>query len=175
MKFRIQPRILSEFLEKSLNNGRYKLTYDEITTGLWPQKSSGQLTAIRHAWPQAEKLLRRLGTCAMLVTDEYFSAYPNRKEPKSPNTIVPCIACHGRKAAGIRLLTAKGVRDDPMALMYFKLHGLNAKGMIAALEDRATVEWKKGKLSKRAAVKVIEKVTAPILPEHDADFGKLMN
>jgi hypothetical protein len=80
------------------------------------------------------------------------------------------------KAAGIRLLTAKGIRNDPMALMYFRLHGLNAKGIIAALEDRAVVEWKRGKLSKGAARRVVYRITQPVLPRHNQQvLGELMD
>jgi hypothetical protein len=109
----------------------------------------------------------------MLVTDIYFQSY-TRREPRNPDAITLCIACHGRKAVGVRLLTAKGVRDDPMALMYFQLHGLNVKGMLAALEDRAVVEWTKGRLSKRVAQKTIDRVAAPVLPDHAAELKKLM-
>jgi len=176
MKLWIQPRILTNYLESSLNNGHYKLTYEEIAMDLWKLKASTKqhIIAIRRAWPQSEKQLRRLGTCAMLVTEIYFQDYP-RKEPRNPDAIKASIAYHFQKAAGIRLLTAKGVRNDPMALMYFHMRGINVQGTTAAIEDRAVIEWKKGKLSKRVARRIVDKVTAIPLPEHQLEFAQLMD
>jgi hypothetical protein len=175
MKLWLQPRILTNYLERSLNNGHYKLTYAQIATGLWRIKglTPRHLAAIRRAWPRSEKQLRRLGTCAILVTQTYFESFP-RREPRAPEVIRECIAYHWRKAAGVRLLTAKGCRNDPMALIYFSMRGANVHGTVAAVEDRVAVEWAKGHLTKAAARRLIDKVTEPTLPEHQLEFGKLM-
>jgi hypothetical protein len=176
MTLSVQPRILTSFLEKSLNNGQYKLTYEQIAYGLWKLKTPTKqhVDAIRHAWPQSEKQLRRLGTCAILVTQLYFDSFP-RREPKNPEAISLCIAYHWRKSVGIRLLTAKGIRNDPMALMYFYLRTRNSQGTMSALEDRAVVEWKKGKLSKRTARRIVDRVTQLTLPQHQLEFSQLMD
>jgi hypothetical protein len=175
MKLWLQPRILTNYLERSLNNGHYKLSYEQIAKSLWRVNAvtPRHLSAIRHAWPQSEKQLRRLGTCAILVTETYFDSFP-RREPRAPEAIRECIAYHFRKAAGVRLLTAKGIRNDPMALIYFSMRGANMHGTVAAVEDRIAVEWSKGHLSKAAARKLVDKVTEPTLPEHQLEFGKLM-
>jgi hypothetical protein len=107
------------------------------------------------------------------VTQTYFDFY-TKGEPKTEGTITECIAYHWRKAAGIRLLTARGIRNDPMALVYFNLRSRNVHGTTAAIEDRAVIEWKKGKLTKVEARRLIDEVTEPPLPEHKKEFGKLM-
>ena len=112
--------------------------------------------------------------CAILVTETYFSVYHARKQPKTPDTIAACIALHGRPAAGVRLLTMKGIQNDPMALAYFKLRGLEVQGIVAAIEDRITVEWHNRKLTKRVAKRMIDHVTAPVLPYHEDEFKELM-
>jgi len=175
MKRWIQPRILTNYLEKSLNNGHYRLTFREISSALFRKESQSCVEAIRHAWFQSQKQLRRQGTCAILVTEIYFVNYTSR-EPKGADAIRLCIAgVLGGKAYGVRLLTMKGVKDDPMALMYFNLRGRNVRGTVAAIEDRAVVEWTKGKLSKRVAKRIIDKVSEPVLPDHQLEFAKLMD
>jgi hypothetical protein len=86
-----------------------------------------------------------------------------------------CIAGYGgRKAFGIRLLTMKGRQNDPMALMYFNMRARNLRGMVGAVEDRITVEWSGGKLTKVRARMLVDEVTEPALPEHSEEFKKLM-
>jgi hypothetical protein len=175
-QLRIQPRILTNYLEHAFGNGRYKLTYEQIALGLWPKlKVPNELhtRAIRKAWPRAERELRRRDMCAILVTAMYFEDFP-RSEPRNPDAITHCIAYHWRGAAGIRLLTAKNIRNDPMALVYFALRARNVKGTVAAIEDRATVEWLRGKLGKRTAMRLIDKVNELALPEHQIEFAELM-
>jgi hypothetical protein len=53
------------------------------------------------------------------------------------------------------------VKDDPIALMYFHLRGQNIRGTVAAIRDRIEVEQSKGKLSKRAARKIDNKLQLP--------------
>jgi hypothetical protein len=61
-----------------------------------------------------------------------------------------------------------------MALMYFHLRSRNLRGMVGAVEDRITVEWSHGKLTKVRARMLVDEVTEPALPEHAAEFNQLM-
>lgn len=174
-KHYLKPTHLTRYLKQSLDNGRYRLTWEEIGGDLFGRNPTEQDVAeIRHCWHQSEKQLRRLGTCCILVTDVYFESFEDT-EPNQPHTIAACIAGYrGGKSAGIRLLTMKGTRNDPMALAYLSLRSRAARGMVAALEDRATIEWTRGKMSKRVAKRMIDNVSAPVLPDHDKEFGELM-
>jgi hypothetical protein len=89
--------ILTDFLEKSLNNGHYRLTYEQIAMGVFNVKVPHRehIDAIKHSWHSAQKQLRRMGTCVMLVTDYYFAQYSNR-EPQYEQAMTMCIAAHGR-------------------------------------------------------------------------------
>jgi len=155
----IEPRILTDHLERELNNGHYRLTWEEIAIGIFGKKSASCIAALRHAWFRSQKQLRRQGTCAILVTDIYFNTYSARKDPKTPEAIKLCIAgLEGGQAAGVRLLTMKGTCDDPMALMYFHMRGQNIRGTVAAVQDRVDVEQKKGKLSRPAARRISKRI-----------------
>lgn len=178
MKFKIgiQSRILTIFLEKAFSNGCYRLTFDDIARGVFKIKcpKDEHIQAIRGAWQSSQKQLRRVGMCAMLVSDVYFESYA-RLEPRSVEAIKMCIAGYGGcKAAGIRLLTMKGAINDPMALIYFSVRGRNVQGMMAAIADRATVEWKRGRLSKVKARGIVNRLTDIPLPEHQTDFLEMM-
>jgi len=177
MKRRIQSKILSDYLERALGNGEYKLRFDDIARDIFKIKcpKDEHLEAIRKAWHQAEKQLRRMGTCAMLVSADYFETY-SKREPRGIIAIKMCIAGYGgSKAIGVRLLTMKGATNDPMALAYFAVSSRNLRGMAAAIEDRITVEWKRGHLSKRVARQQIDDVVEPALPEHQTEFEELMD
>src|SRR5262245_4720174 len=150
MRLSIESRILTDYLEHAFGNGCYKLTYEDIARDIFRIKvpKDEHIQAIRDAWQQSQKQLRRLGMCAFLVSNIYFDDYPKR-EPRGSEAIKMCIAGYGgRKSRGIRLLTMKGVVNDPMALMYFDIRGHNVHGMMAAISDRAIVEWKRGNLTK---------------------------
>jgi len=169
----LQPRILADYLERELNNGHYRLTFTQIALGLWAIKvpTKAHIEVIRHAWQQAQKQLRRRGTCAILVTEFYFDIF-NHKEPRNPEAIKLCLALQ-YKAYGVRLLTMKGAVNDPMALMYFQLRSRNVGGMAAAIADRVAVEYGGGKLTKVKARGLIQKLTEFPLPEHQTEFNDL--
>jgi hypothetical protein len=173
----LQPKILADHLEKAFCNGYYRLTFDDVAIRIFRIKvpQNAHIASIREAWQPAQKQLRRRGVCAMLVSEMYFEDYA-RREPRGVEAIKMCIAGYGgRKAGGIRLLTMKGVRNDPMAIMYFNLRSRNIRGVVGAIEDRITVEWSHGKLTKVRARMLVDQVTEPALPEHEADFNKLMD
>lgn len=176
MWHKIQPRILTDYLDRQFANSVYRLTFDDIALGVFrirvPKKE--HIAALREAWQPAQKQLRRRGVCAILVSEMYFDQYA-RREPRGVEAIKMCIAGYGgRKAYGIRLLTMKGARNDPMALMYFHMRSRSVRGMVGAIEDRITVEWVHGRLSKPRARMLVDEVTEPALPEHQEDFNKLM-
>lgn len=173
---RIQAKILTNYLERALNDGHDRLTFDEIARGVFRIKCPNKehIRAIRDAWQQSQKELRRMGTCVILVSAVYFDDY-SRREPHGSEAIKMCLAGYGgRKAAGVRLLTMKGVINDPMALMYFRVRSRNVHGMVAAIADRATVEWKHGRLSKKEGRKIADRLTEMPLPEHQTDFLEMM-
>jgi hypothetical protein len=172
----IQPKILADYLEKEFNNGCYRLTFDDVAIGVFRIKvpKREHIESLRAVWQPAQKQLRRRDVCAMLVSEMYFEDYA-RREPRGVEAIKMCIAGYGgRKAGGIRLLTMKGVRNDPMAIMYFHLRSRNVRGMISAIEDRITVEWSHNKLTKVRARMLVDEVIEPALPEHGDDFNQLM-
>jgi len=176
MRIKIQARILTDYLDRKFSNGVYRLTFEDICLGIFRIKvvHREHIIAIRDAWQSSQKQLRRRGVCAMLVSTMYFDDYP-RREPRGVEAIKMCIAGYGgRKAGGVRLLTMKGAQNDPMALMYFHMRSRNVRGMVGAIEDRITVEWTHGKLTKPRARMLVDEVIEPALPEHDADFKKLM-
>jgi len=177
----LKPKRLAQFLRLSFENGNYRLTYREIAFGILtavkPTKAEVALFTdeIRRCWHAAEKHLRRKGVCTILVTKFYFDNY-HRLEPKRPNEIALCIAGGGmgQGAFGVRLLSMKGMKNDPMALAYFAVRTRSARGMVAAIEDRAAIEWKRGKLTKPVAKRLVDNVGTPALPEHQAEFDELM-
>jgi hypothetical protein len=176
MWIKIQPKILADYLEKAFSDGCYRLTFDDIAIGIFRIKVPKQehIEALRTAWQSAQRQLRRRDVCAMLVSVMYFDDYA-RREPRGVEAIKMCIAGYGgRKAGGVRLLTMKGVRNDPMAIMYFHLRSRNVRGMVGAIEDRITVEWSHGKLTKVRARMLVDEATEPALPEHQEEFNKLM-
>jgi hypothetical protein len=175
-RLKLQSRILTDYLDKAFSKGVYRLTFDDICLGIFRIKvvHVQHVAAIRDCWQTAQKQLRRRGVCAMLVSAMYFENYP-RREPKGPEAIKMCIAGYGgRKAAGVRLLTMNGVRNDPMALMYFHMRSRNVRGVVSAIEDRIAVEYAQGKLTKPPARMLVDKVTEPVLPEHAEEFNQLM-
>jgi len=169
------PKQLARFLHASLENGNYKLTFAETAQGIFEIKraTGAHIGEIKRCWPRAQKHLRRLGTCAMLVTDEYFINFP-RKEPRAANTIALSLAGEGKAAAGFRLLTAKGAVNDPMAIAFYAMRTRNVRGGVSAIEDRVAIEFKRGKLAKRIGRRIIDDVNAPVLPDHGQEFGELM-
>jgi hypothetical protein len=171
----LRPRHLSRFLKEQLDNGSDRLTYEQIAQRIFgiTRVTDDMIDEIKRCWHAAEKRLRSRGTCAMLVTDIYFENFA-RKEPNKPHTIAACIALEGRPSAGIRLLTLKGSRNDPMAVAYFTIRTRNVHGSVSAIEDRATIEWTRGKLTKRVARRMIENVSKPVLPPSAEDFDQLM-
>jgi hypothetical protein len=176
MRLWIQPKILADYLEKAFKNGYYRLTFDDIAIGIFRIKvpKDEHIESLRVAWQPAQKLLRRREMCAMLVSEMYFEDYA-RREPRGVEAIKMCIAGYGgRRAGGVRLLTMKGSRNDPMALMYFHLRSRNVRGMVSAIEDRITTEWAHGKLTKPRARMLVDEVIEPVLPEHQAEFDQLM-
>jgi hypothetical protein len=106
------------------------------------------------------------------VTEDYFGS---RREPQGPQAIKMAIALHGRKSAGVRLLTLKGKHNDPMTIMYFALRGRNLHGTAAALNDRLAIEARKGNLTKTVGRKIGDDISEPALPEHDSDYARLMS
>jgi hypothetical protein len=177
----LKPKRLSKFLRISLENGNYRLTDDEIARGIFDANRLTKaeveqiIDEIRRCWYAAEKHLRKRGICAIRVTEFYFDSY-DLTEPKKPTQIMMCIAGSGKGRAGfgVRLLSLKGSKNDPMALMYLKLRSLSMHGMEAAILDRITIEWMKGKLSKPLARTLADGISEPALPDHDAEFAKLM-
>lgn len=177
----LKPKRLAKFLKVALDNGDYRLTYEEIAQGIFNAKrltraELEQVTdEIRRCWHAAEKHLRRRGVCVILVTQFYFDNF-DRREPKKAQQIAMCIAGSGydRAAAGVRLLSLKGTQNDPMAIMYFKLRSRNLHGMESALLDRVTVESTKGKLTKSVARTLSDSIAQPALPQHEVEFAKLM-
>jgi hypothetical protein len=176
----MKPKHLSRFLRESLDNGHYRLTYRDIALGVSGKRSltkaeiAEYIEGIRHCWQRAEKRLRHREVCAILVTDFYFNTY-EKGEPKGDNSITLCIALNGRPAAGVRLLCMKGVRNDPMAIMYFRMRERNVHGIQSAILDRIAIESAKGKLTPSIARTLVDIVTEPGLPEHDAEIARLMD
>jgi hypothetical protein len=176
----LKAKVLSSFLRESLENGYYRLTYREIAIGISGGRSLTKAQVaeytdeIRHCWHRAERRLRKRGICAILVTKFYFDTF-NRIEPTHPNEIMMCIAGgYDRAAHGVRLLSRKGRRNDPMALVYFRLRSRNLHGIEAAILDRLTIEHMRGKLTKARARGIADEVTEPALPDHDSEFRDLM-
>jgi hypothetical protein len=171
----IKPRHLSAYLKTQLDNGNDRLTWEEIAKGIFGIKTvtEDHIEEIRHCWHLSEKRLRARGTCAILVTEMYFDAF-DKREPNTEQQMTACIALHGRPAAGVRLLTLKGSRNDPMAIMFLHLHSRNAQGMQAAILDRIAVEFSKGRLSKNRGQKLANRTMQPTLPLHEKEFDKLM-
>jgi hypothetical protein len=176
----LKPKHLSKFLHVSLDDGHYRLTDEEIAVGICGRLTKAEIEQvieeIRRVWHAAEKRLRSRGICAIRVTDFYFDTF-DRREPTKPNQIMLCIAGagKGRAGTGVRLLALKGSKNDPMAIMYLKLRSLSMHGMEAAILDRITIEWMKGRLSKPLARNLADGITEPALPDHEAEFAKLMN
>ena len=173
---KIQAKILSDYLDRELNNGHYRLTFNQIARGLWPHLKvphKEHIQAIRDAWQSAQKQLRRRKTCAILVTEFYFDVFRNR-EPSGKEQIKMCLALY-HKAHGVRLLTMKGAVNDPMAIEYFSVRGRNVHGMMSAIADRATVEHDRGKLTKIKAKAIVDKLAEIPLPEHQKEFFDLMS
>jgi hypothetical protein len=177
MRYSIESKILIEYLACQFSNGTYRLTFDDVARAIFRIKCPNEehIRALRVSWQHVQKKLREVHEiCAMLVSAMYFADYP-RSEPKGREAIQMCIAGYGgRKAAGIRLLSLKDRKNDPMMMEYFAARSRNLGGMVAAVEDRITVEWKKGHLTKRVARKQVDDVTAPVLPYHAEDFKKLI-
>lgn len=175
----LKPRHLSRFLLRSLDNGHYRLTDEEIAIGICGRLTKAEMEQVveevRRVWYAAEKDLRSRGVCAIRVTEFYFDSY-DRTDPTKPTQIMMCIAGSGkgRAGVGVRLLSLKGSKNDPMAIMYLKQRGLCLHGMEAAILDRITIEWKKGRLSRPIARNLADGITEPALPAHDSDFEKLM-
>jgi hypothetical protein len=176
----MKPKYLSRFLRESLDNGHYRLTYREIAIGVSGRRSltKAEVTEvteeIRRCWHAAEKRLRNYWeVCAILVTKFYFDTY-DKGEPRGENSINLCIALNGRPAAGVRLLCLKGIRNDPMAIMYFRMREHNVHGIQSAILDRIAIESAKGRLTPSVARTLVDIVSEPALPEHDAEFARLM-
>jgi hypothetical protein len=171
----IKPWILTRYLKGELENGHDRMRYEEIARALFKIKNvtEDHIAEIKRCWHSTEKQLRRRGTCAMLVTERYFEEHAKR-EPNTEQQIILCIALHGRPAAGIRLLTLKGSRNDPMAIMFLRLNSRNAQGMQAAILDRIAVEWAKGRLSKARGQFLAGSLSEPALPRHEEEFLKMM-
>jgi hypothetical protein len=172
--------MLSGVLREALEDGYYRLTYREIAIRIAGGKSltkaqvADYTAEIRHCWHRAERRLRKRGICAILVTKFYFDTY-DRIEPKGEQQIMLCIAGgYDRAAAGVRLLTKKGKRNDPMALKYFELRARNLHGIESAILDRVAIEYARGKLTKPIGRAIADEVVEPALPDHGAEFGDLM-
>jgi hypothetical protein len=174
----MKPKHLSRFLRESLDNGHYRLTYRDIAIGVSGGRSltkaevADAIDEIKRCWYAAEKRLRHREVCAMLVTDFYFNTY-EKGEPKGEDSIALCIALNGRLSAGVRLLCMKGVRNDPMAIMYFRMRERNVHGIQSAILDRIAIESAKGRLTPSIARTLVDIVTEPSLPEHDVEIAKL--
>jgi hypothetical protein len=175
-KHYLKPKRLTQYWKQALDNGHSRLTFEETARDLFERRPiERDIEEIRHCWHQSEKQLRRLGTCVILVTETYFEDF-NRREPDNPQAIRMCIAGgKGCPAVGVRLLTMKGTKNDPMALAYLALRTRCVLGGVAAIEDRATIEWTRGKMSKRISRRIIDNATAPVLPYHETEFGELMD
>lgn len=177
----LKPKRLAKFLRVSLNNGYYRLTDKEIAQGIFSARKLTKaemeeaVEEVRRCWHAAEKHLRRRGICAVRVTKFYFDTY-ERRDPTKPNQILMSLAGsgYGRAGYGVRLLSLKGVKNDPMAIMYIKYRSLILHGMEAAILDRITVEFSKGSLSKGLARNLVNATTEPALPDHEKDFEKLI-
>lgn len=170
----LRPMQLERFLRQQLDNGKDKLTYKEISRGVFGVFTPQHLDEIKRCWREAEKRMRQRDVCAILVTELYFEGYTHR-EPKTPKEIADSIALEGRAAAGVRLLTLKDSHNDLVALTYFVMRARNVQGGMLGIADRVTVEWKHGKISKRIARKIITDAIAPALPYHGDAFKELMD
>src|SRR5215831_9283326 len=174
-----RPKYLAKFLRASLENGNYRLTFKEIAQGHLSAKKMTKaeiaegVDEIKRCWHGAERHLRsHWEICAILCTKFYFDGY-DKLEPTRPNELALCIAGGGinQGAFGVRLLTMKGTKNDPMAIAYLRLRTRNMRGMMSAIEDRATIEWKRGKLSKPIARRLVDNAVSPMLPFHEAEFN----
>jgi hypothetical protein len=174
MMRKLQPKILCDYLEHAFRNRHHRQTFDEIARGLWQIKcpGSGHIRAIRDAWQSAQKQLRRLGTCAILMSETYFEIYEHR-EPRSDEAIRMCLALQ-HKAHGVRLLSLKNIMNDPVAQVYFRLRVRNVKGMMSAIADRVATEYEQGKVSKPKGRTIIRSLTDIPLPEHHKGFLDMM-
>jgi hypothetical protein len=176
-KHYLKPWTLTQYLRRELDNGHFKLTFAEIAFDLFERSmTDSDHEEIVRCWHQSEKQLRRHhAICVMLVTEFYFDNF-RRKEPDTPMKIAMSIAGggRGRKAHGVRLLTAKGARHDPMMIAYQAIGRRSALGKIAAVEDRWTLEWGRGNVSKRVAQREIKRLGKPLKALHQKEFKELM-
>src|SRR5215472_2341579 len=173
----IKPTVLFRHLKKQLANGQYRLTTKEVCKAIFGVETVGEshILEIKRCWPAAEKRLRRNGICAIGVTEYYFRKFRQTGvEPTDPEAIRRCLAINWNKGYGFRLLTLKGSRNDPMAVMWLRLRMLNVQGGQSAILDRIAIEYAKGTLSKALAQKLVGLTTEPALPEHEEELDELM-
>ena len=162
------PRRFADYLHQELTNGTDRLRFKDAAAHF---KMPAALLRLYYA--DAQKILRRMGVCSILVTETYFELFDTR-EPKTDAERDVSIALHFRRSAGIRLLTAKGVQNDPLGKRWLELNAMTASGKQGANLDRIVIEWSAKHLTKPQAKSLVGKMVQSGLPEHAAELAKLM-
>jgi hypothetical protein len=167
------PRELAGVLQEALGNGQSALTFEDIAVKAMKIRTRDvtekDVDAVRYYLPRARNWLEKWNICTILVTEFYFDNHYGRREPQSAARAKLCVALHGRLAAGIRLLTRKGVKDDVLGITWLWLNSRSASGIQSAILRRIAIEHSEDKLTLPEASKLARNTLAYKLPEHHDD------
>jgi hypothetical protein len=173
----IKPMRLTRYLITQFNNGAHRRRLEDTAKDIFGVKSitNEHTEEIMRVWRRAEEHCRSRGLCVIPVAKFYFEKFTEKKEPTKADHIKLCIAGGWSGATdGFRMLSMKGSKNDPMAVMYLQIRIRCVRGGESAILDRITVEWTRGALTKALAKQMVDAASEPALPAHEAEFGKLM-